>query len=133
MLPMKYMVKHKQQIVICSIHDLDMVRSCCLALDQTTLMPAVQSSPHAPATLVMGMSRYATTSCLDSANTWCRRRQRFNAESDGEDYSESEKSRSARSTPERSSYEERQARSDSDDDSDDGGQFQVSFTKAPVS
>lgn len=66
----------------------------------------------------------------------CRRRQRFNAESDGDDYSESEKSRSARSTPERSSFEERQARSDSEDDSDrrrygrdsdsdDGGQFQV--------
>lgn len=68
------------------------------------------------------------------ACAWRRRRQRFNAESDGEDdYSESEKSRSARSTPERSSYEERQARSDSDDDSDDGGQFQVSLIDATVS
>lgn len=65
-------------------------------------------------------------------SAWSRRRQRANAESDGEDYSESEKSRSARSTPERSSYEEREARSDSDDDSDDGGQFQVRSGLATV-
>ena len=79
------------------------------------------------------MSSYATTSCLNSVSARRRRRQRFNAESDGEDYSESEKSRSARSTPERSSYEERPARSDSEDDSDDGGQFQVRLINAAVS
>jgi len=87
------------------------------------------------------MCTYPETSGTNIMDWCCRRRQRFNAESDGEDYSESEKSRSARSTPERSSYEERQARSDSDDDSgrrryrdsdsdDDGGQFQVSTTRA---
>ena len=98
--------------------------ACSAALDQTRLEPFMQICIVAWATLMM--SSYTIMSCLETVSARRRRRQRFNAESDGEDYSESEKSRSARSTPERSSYEERPARSDSEDDSDDGGQFQVS-------